>query len=228
MARESKFDIRGAYERALREKGGALPNIVEVAALSGASVETTRYHLRHMGLAYERMTQQESGSISARRMHEEAEERFVSAYESFLARNGRVPTTMEMNLALGLRITSSHVSKVAKRLGMELSRKRRKREKPEVRVIAPPNPEFRFGSGTSPRMDKVLAIKDGTECAPEEGWAHRPGEAYAADERIMITCPVCGVRKLIAPRMHPYWIRNKAGAVIFVCRDACTGRVTGG
>lgn len=228
MARESKFDIRGAYEQALRSKNGALPNIVEVAALSGASVETTRYHLKHMGLDYERMTQQESGSISARRMHAEAEERFVSAYESFLARNGRAPTTMEMNLALGLRITSSHVSKVAKRLGMELSCKRRKREKPEVRVIAPPNPEFRFGSGTSPRMDKVLAIKDGTECAPGDGWAHRPGEAYAADDRIMITCPVCGVRRLIAPRMHPYWIRNKSGAVIFVCRDACTGRVTGG
>ncbi len=228
MSRGSKFDIRGAYERALREKGGALPNIVEVAELCGASVQTARYHLKHMGLNYERMTQQESGSISARRMHAEAEERFVGAYEAFLARHGRAPTVVEMNLALGLSITSWHASKVAKRLGMELSHKRRKREKPEVMVIAPPNTEFRFGSGTSPRMDKVLAIKDGTECAPEEGWAHRPGEAYAADERIMITCPVCGVRKLIAPRMHPYWIRNKAGAVIFVCRDACTGRVTGG
>lgn len=228
MARESKFDIRGAYEQALRSKNGALPNIVEVAALSGASVETTRYHLKHMGLDYERMTQQESGSISARRMHAEAEERFVSAYEAFLTRHGRAPTVVEMNLALGLSITSWHASKVASRLGLELSRKRRKREKPEVRVIAPPNPEFRFGSGTSPRMDKVLAIKDGTECAPGDGWAHRPGEAYAADDRIMITCPVCGARRLIAPRMHPYWIRNKAGAVIFVCRDACTGRVTGG
>lgn len=228
MARESKFDIMGAYEKAMHSKNGALPNIVEVAALSGASVETVRYHLRHMGLAYERMTQQESGSISARRMHAEAEERFVSAYESFLARNGRAPTTMEMNLALGLRITSSHVSKVAKRLGMELTRKRQKREKPEVRVITPPNLEFRFGSGTSPRMDKLLAIKNGTECAPGDGWAHRPGEAYAADDRIMITCPVCGARRMIAPRMHPYWIRNKSGAVIFVCRDACTGRVTGG
>lgn len=228
MSRGSKFDIRGAYERALREKGGALPNIVEVAELCGASVQTARYHLKHMGLNYERMTQQESGSISARRMHAEAEERFVGAYEAFLARHGRAPTVVEMNLALGLSITSWHASKVAKRLGMELSHKRRKREKPEVMVIAPPNTEFRFGSGTSPRMDKVLAIKDGTECAPGDGWAHRPGEAYAADERIMITCPVCGVRKLIAPRMHPYWIRNKAGAVIFVCRDACTGRVTGG
>ncbi|MGN1006482.1 MAG: hypothetical protein ACI4O8_08205 [Aristaeellaceae bacterium] len=226
--KRSKFDIRGAYEKAMHSKNGALPNIVEVAALSGASVETVRYHLRHMGLNYERMTQQESGSISARRMHAEAEERFVSAYEAFLARHGRAPSPSELNLALGLALNSSHVSKVAKRLGMELSRKRRKREKPEVRVIAPPNPEFRFGSGTSPRMDKVLAIKDGTECAPEEGWAHRPGEAYTADDRIMITCPVCGARRMIAPRMHPYWIRNKAGAVIFVCRDACTGRVTGG
>lgn len=228
MGRASKFDIRGAYEKAMRSKNGALPNIVEVAALSGASVQTARYHLRYMGLDYERMTQQESGSISARRMHAEAEDRFVRAYETFLARHGRAPSPRELNLALGLAMNSSHVSKVAKRLGMELSRKRRKREEPEVRVIAPPNPEFRFGSGTSPRMDKVLAIKDGMECAPGDGWAHRPGEAYAADERIMITCPVCGMRKLIAPRMHPYWIRNKAGRAIFVCRDACTGRVTGG
>lgn len=37
-----------------------------------------------------------------------------------------------------------------------------------------------------------------------------------------------GARRLIAPRMHPYWIRNKAGAVVFVCRETCTGRVTGG
>lgn len=228
MSRGSKFDIRGAYERALREKGGALPNIVEVAELCGASVQTARYHLKHMGLNYERMTQQESGSISARRMHAEAEERFVGAYEAFLARHGRAPTVVEMNLALGLSITSWHASKVAKRLGMELSHKRRKREKPEVMVIAPPNTEFRFGSGTSPRMDKVLAIKDGTECAPGEGWEHRPGEAFAVTDRVMMTCPVCGVRRLIAPRMHPYWIRNKAGSVIFVCRDACTGRVTGG
>lgn len=228
MSRGSKFDIRGAYERALREKGGALPNIVEVAELCGASVQTARYHLKHMELNYERMTQQESGSISARRMHAEAEEQFVGAYEAFLARHGRAPTVVEMNLALGLSITSWHASKVAKRLGMELSHKRRKREKPEVMVIAPPNTEFRFGSGTSPRMDKVLAIKDGTECAPGEGWEHRPGEAFAVTDRVMMTCPVCGVRRLIAPRMHPYWIRNKAGAVIFVCRDACTGRVTGG
>lgn len=224
----SKFDIEGAYARALREKDGALPTLQEVAALCGASVQMARYHLRHMGLAYERMTLQEIGSISGRRMRSEAEDRFVKAYEAFLERHGRAPTVVEMNLALGLSITSWHASKVAKRLGMELSRKRRKREKPEVRVIAPPNPEFRFGSGTPPRMDKLLAIKDGTECAPGDGWAHRPGEAYAADERIMITCPVCGVRRLIAPRMHPYWIRNKAGAVVFVCREACTGRVTGG
>lgn len=224
----SKFDVRGAYEQALRSKNGELPNIVEVAALCGASVETTRYHLRQMGLAYERMTQQESGAISARRMRAEAEDRFVKAYEVFLAKHGRPPTTREMNLALDLTITSYHASKMASRLGLELSRKRRKREKPEVMVIAPPNTEFRFGSGTSPRMDKVLAIKDGTECAPGEGWAHRPGEAFAVTDRVMMTCPVCGVRRLIAPRMHPYWIRNKAGAVIFVCRDACTGRVTGG
>lgn len=224
----SKFDIEGAYARALREKGGALPTLQEVAALCGASVETTRYHLKHMGLAYERMTQQEIGSISGMRMRAEAEERFVKAYEAFLARHGRAPAPSELNLALGLALGSSHVSKVAKRLGMELSRKRRKREKPEVRVIAPPNPEFRFGSGTSLHMDKLLAIRDGTDCAPGEGWEHRPGEAFAATDRIMITCPVCGVRRLIAPRMHPFWIRNKSGAVIFVCRDACTGRVTGG
>ena len=165
---KSKFDVRGAYEQALRSKNGALPNIVEVAALCGASVETTRYHLRQMGLAYTRMTQQEIGSISARRMRAEAEDRFVKAYEAFLERHGRPPTIREMNLALGLVITSGHISKVAKRLGLQLSRERRKREKPEVRVIAPPNPEFRFGSGMSPRMDKVLALKDGTECAPGE------------------------------------------------------------
>ena len=224
----SKFDVRGAYEQALHSKNGALPNIVEVAALCGASVETTRYHLKQMGLAYTRMTQQEIGSISAKRMRAEAEDRFVKAYEAFLERHGRPPTIREMNLALDLTITSCHVSKVASRLGLELSRKRQKREKPEVRVIAPPEPEFRFGSGMSPLMDKVLAIKDGTECAPGDGWAHRPGEGYHTDDRIMLTCPVCGARVLIAPRTHPYWIRNRAGAVIFVCRDACTGRVTGG
>lgn len=43
----SKFDIEGAYARALREKDGALPTLQEVAALCGASVETARYHLKH-------------------------------------------------------------------------------------------------------------------------------------------------------------------------------------
>ena len=39
----------------------------------------------------------------------------------------------------------------------------------------------------------------------------------------MITCPICGQKAWIAPRMHPYWLRDREGRVHFVDREPCTG-----
>ncbi|MDD7175784.1 MAG: hypothetical protein PUH70_12065 [Clostridiales bacterium] len=223
---KSKYDIEGAYERALHEKNGVLPTVRDVAALSGASVQTTHYHLKQMGLDYARLSRREAALISARKMSAQAEDRFRQAYEEIVARKGRRPTTTEMSLALGLRLRSGQTNKMSRRLGLPLARWKDVMSS-EARASAPP-PADTPQRSTTPMREKMQAIKGGTACGPEEGWAHRPGEAYAAEERIMITCPVCGMRRLIAPRAHPFWIRNQAGAVIFVCSDACAGRITGG
>lgn len=236
MGRQARFDIRSAYARAMRAKGGALPTVRDVALLIGATADLTRYHLIHQGLPYARMTTSEAGRVSAGAASRQAEDRLLTQHAAFVAQNGRLPTRQELNMAMGMAPESRHVDRMAKRLGLELARARREHvkdkdvvgEEPRVRADAPTDAVFRFGGETSPRMDKILALQNGTDPGDGNGPAQRPGVAYASGDRIMITCPVCGMRKLIAPRMHPYWIRNKAGAVIFVCREACTGRVTGG
>lgn len=52
----------------------------------------------------------------------------------------------------------------------------------------------------------------------------RPGDGYAPGARIMLTCPVCGRKKLIAPRMHAYWLRDREGRIHFVCGEVCTAQ----
>lgn len=245
----SKFDIEGAYARALRAKGGELPTVREVARRIGAAVETSRYWLNKLGLAYKRKTPSEAAKISAESRRGQAEDRIRSCHEDLMARSGRPPTIEEMNLALGLVITSGHVSRAAKRLGLPLTRKRgrmegrrkieiidewercsNERKQVELWVEAArlprKNPEIQFGHRAVPSMTRILEITGGDEAGEGEGWAHRPGEGYAVADRIVLTCPVCGSRRLIAPRMHPYWLRNKAGKAVFVCREACTGRWT--
>lgn len=65
MPRESKYDIRDAYEQARRAKAGALPTVRDVALRVGATVNLVRYHLQRMGLPYTRMSASEAGGIAS-------------------------------------------------------------------------------------------------------------------------------------------------------------------
>ena len=69
------------------------------------------------------------------------------------------------------------------------------------------------------RVEEIRFGGDPADCPKR---LPRPGDGYAAGDRLMITCPVCGRKKLIAPRMHPYWLRDRAGRVRFVCGETCT------
>ena len=48
-----------------------------------------------------------------------------------------------------------------------------------------------------------------------------PGDGYGPSERIFTTCAICGEKIFIAPRMHPWWVRNREGAVLWICGPKC-------
>lgn len=150
---------------------------------------------------------------------------FRKKHEELTRRLGRCPTRTEMCAAMGWNLYSSHCYKAAKRLGLELRAERKAREKGEV-PAAPgaASPDYDFGHRAAPSMQRIMEIREGTGIGEGKGWGHSPAEGYGVTDRKMIVCPVCGTRKLIAPRMHPFWLRDKQGKVVFVCSRGCTGQ----
>lgn len=71
--------------------------------------------------------------------------------------------------------------------------------------------------------ERILAVLHMGDPAQRPDVLPRAGEGYAPNARIMIVCPVCGRRAWIAPVMHPYWLRDRAGQIHFVCGQACHG-----
>ena len=162
------------------------------------------------------------------------ETEFQEKHESLTRRLGRYPTRAEISGAMGWNLCSSHAYSMAKRLGLELTPLRRGREKAEVIVrrqeTQSPSPakaaqESDFIRRPIPNMARVYELRGSGEARLCPAQLQRAGEEYGIHDRIMLTCPVCGAQALIAPRMHPFYLRNLSGEVIFVDSRACTGQV---
>ena len=163
------------------------------------------------------------------------ETRFLENHEALTQRFGQYPTRTEMCAAMGWSLYSSHCYRLAKKLGLELRAERKKKA-----AADPPEPERKtpaqiaqekkeanvqtFANRSVPNMMRIMEIRNGDALGEGKGWGESPSEGYAITDRKMITCPVCGARALIAPRMHPFWLRNRNGKIVFVDSRACTGQ----
>lgn len=166
------------------------------------------------------------------------ETEFREKHESLARRLGRYPTRMEMCGAMGWNLCSSHAYRMAKRLGLRLTLQRHRpewssvssftREEPASPAAKPAIPPVDvvhdFGHRAAPNMMRIYEIRNGDLLGEGKGWGHIAGEEYAPTDRLMITCPVCGARRIISPRMHPFWLRNRLGKVVFVDSRPCTGQ----
>ena len=228
------YGIVPAYHRIQERKRGALPTTREIAQETGASVSYVSMVLRENRLDYTRISDQGPALAAKRRAREEKDAEFARKYAQLMQRYGRCPTRTEMNRAMGYAGDSRHGRTVAERLGLELERwqhgkppadkKQTSGPAPAKAVIPPVDAAHDFGHRATPNMVRILEIKRSGDRTADGTAGLRAGERYAVTDRSMILCPVCGSQKLIAPRMHPFWLRNRADEVIFVCSRGCTGQ----
>ena len=226
MADRKHYPIIQVYHDLVKERGGALPTTREIADLSGAVVGYVRKALEREGLPYHKQSSNTAALAANLRKRAEKDAIFREKHASMTRSAGRYPTRVEMNMAMGYQKGSSMGGEIARRLGLALTAERKRKEKPpEKKVELPPVvPERDFGHRATPSMLRIMEIREGTGLGEGKGWGHSPSEGYGVTDRKMITCPVCGARRLIAPRMHPFWLRDKQGKVVFVCSRGCTGQ----
>ncbi|MBR5302942.1 MAG: hypothetical protein IKU38_08915 [Clostridia bacterium] len=227
------YPITDAYHALVSEKGGALPTSREVADRSGASVSYARKALERKSLPYNKQTGNQAAAKAVSHKREQRDIINRQIFEDLIRQLGRPPTRSEMNEAAGRKKNDTWGSDVARRLGLVYTDPRRsegkaamagKKLRPDGEEYGKASQEYDFGHQASPSMRRIMEIRESTGMGEGKGWGHSPSEGYEVKDRKMTTCPVCGTRKLIAPRMHPFWLRDKQGKVIFVCSRGCTGQ----
>ena len=221
-----KYDITGAYER-VRSRKDTLPTIREVAKEAGAKVVYVRKVLNWNGLPFECIKDAGPSAEARLRMRKEKDAQFRQKYEALTQQLGRCPTRGEMNAAVGYMASSTQGGKVARRLELELMSTQIAQEAARGEPMEKTQTPAQYDFGHAPKIDmtKIFAIRESEETVEGVEAGRIAGEAHAASERMMIICPVCGRKKLIAPRRHPWYLRNKLGQPVFVCSAPCTGQI---
>lgn len=208
--------VKEAHARFVRTHEGALPTSADIAKAAGITVKYARAVLNNLGLDY-----QHRKAGSAWRVDTEARDENIRRHYEDLSRSaGRPPTAQELNVALGYRRGSSVAIGASRRLGLKLTPLRRVKEAQKKEQTPPMTP----GPVEIPSRAKIFDLLRSSERTGDGTAGLRAGERNAVTDRTMILCPVCGSQKLIAPRMHPFWLRNRADEVIFVCSRGCTGQ----
>lgn len=208
--------VKAAHARFVRTSGGALPTSADIAKATGLSAKYARLLLNELGLDF----QHRKAGGAWRGESDERDERIRRHYEAISRSAGRPPTAQELNVALGYRRGSSVAIGASRRLGLELTPLRRVKDAPKKEPVQPMPP----GPVEIPSRAKIFDLLRSSERTGDGTAGLRAGERHAVTDRTMILCPVCGSQKLIAPRMHPFWLRNRADEVIFVCSRGCTGQ----
>lgn len=246
MAGKPKYGIIEIYHELVEKKGGQLPMAREISGLTGAPVPYIRGVLNRAKLPFSKIVGNGPAVEANIRKREERDEAFREKHASMTRSAGRYPTRIEMNLELGYERNSMQSAEIAKRLGLPLTLQRHRPEwasvssyvkeaptppdakpaAPDAKPAIPPvDVVHDFGHRAAPNMMRIYEIRNGDLLGEGKGWGHIAGEEYAPTERVMITCPVCGACRIISPRMHPFWLRNRLGKVVFVDSRACTGQV---
>ena len=237
--KENKTErILAAYRKMTGD--GRLPTVSEVAADAGVAASWTANILKAHGLACRTVPR---GKSEKRELNQKMnDDAFIRDYQRLTDHYGRPPTLLEISMATG-RVTGGGLLATLRRLGLPYSTRRTGRKKAaaqekraqgketgkpkqeEGRRESGPTPEQQFVLHRAvPSIEKILMIKGSGDPEQRPETLLRAGAAYGMTDRIWLDCPVCGRRRLIAPRMHPWWLRNRSGEPIFVCRDTCTGR----
>lgn len=165
-------------------------------------------------------------------------EEICEAYDLRKQELGRPPRCEELRTVLGM--ADSTMRKWCRKLGLgltgmtpaEKSRISREARNPEAvhrRIqheasrIAEEDPFMAANYAAFDLRQRIREIEGSGDPAKRMKKLRRPGDGYAPGQRITITCPVCGRRAWICPRMHPYWVRDRAGEIHWLCSDVCTG-----
>lgn len=164
-------------------------------------------------------------------MGREKLDRFELYYRRYVSAGGTLPTARTM--AELADVSVKYARHALRRLGLDYHRLKNGK-KTDDSVQATPIVDDRFdwsmrrldggGSDRSALMQRVLDIQRRGDAGKRPDRLPRPGEEHFVADRMILTCPVCGSKTLIAPRMHPYWLRDAEGNAIFVCRPNCMGR----
>ena len=211
-------NVKKAWEQIRRNKGGDLPTSAEIANAVGITAKYARAVLNNLGLDY-----QHANAGGAWRPDAEKRDAHIRRrYEAISCSAGRPPTAQELNVALGYRRGSSVAIGASRRLGLELTPLRRSRgetaPKQKTEQLSAVQPV------EIPSRAKIFDLLRSGDPAAGGAAGLRAGEKNEVTDRIMLLCPVCSSQKLIAPRMHPFWLRNRADEVIFVCSRGCSGQ----
>jgi len=172
--------------------------------------------------------------------HKWSAEEVRDAYDLQRQKLGRPPRCGELRIALGM--ADSTVRRWCRKLGLQMtgmassekSRICREARNPEAvhrriqheKQIAQADPFIAANYAAFDLRQRIKEIEQGGDPAARPKVLTRPGDGYAPGQRITITCPVCGRRSWICPRMHPYWLRDKSGMIHYLCSDICTGEPT--
>ena len=213
-----------AYAR-YRKEHDDLPTIGQISKASGAGWNTAKKALSDAGLPWRHIRTKEREDMKKKRMA--TAEKLIQAHAELTEKLGRLPYQFELADAAGMS-SGGYFGRFVYGLGLKFSRRgtverEKQLDKEAARQPHDETPGFNQMRAT-PRMEKIFEIRRSGDSALRPEKLQRAGELYEMQDRIFITCPVCGARRLISPRMHPWWLRNAAGEAIFVCRDACTGR----
>ena len=217
--------VKAAHARFVRTHDGALPTSAEMVKATGMSRKMVTAYMRKLELEYVRW----GGSLEPARGKEDYDARILRCYEDIKRSTGRPPTAHELNIALGYKRHSSAAHDIGRRMGLELTPIRKKtleeiKKAPAVQASPGQEDVYVYGHRAAMAMSRILEIKRSGDPAARPACLALAGSQYGITDRVMIICPVCGVQKLIGPRMHPFYLRNQAGEAIFVDKEACTGR----
>lgn len=220
-----KYDIKGAYDRVCRLKG-SLPTVREVAQESGAKVGHVRKVLNWNGMPFEHIKDPGPSAEAKKKMREKNDAIFREKHAQLTQRLGRYPTRSEMNRAIGYAGSSTQAGRVAQRLHLPMSHPAGLKDGKmnEKGVLQTREHVNAFTIEQKVDKSRIMQIREGNELGEGQEANGIPGDQYAPSDRILLTCPVCSEKKMIAPRMHPFWLRNAKGQAVFVCSRPCTGQ----
>lgn len=218
--------VRAAHARLTKQMGRA-PTPTELARAAGMTHQTAAYRMKALGLA--------RGQKKSLRIPDDQVKR---AHEMLCSELGRAPTSTELAReidlsdqatayrmdALGLSRTRRSRSE-AGRNGAEATNRirkvRRARGEKMPSALKDETMEAMIRAEHERRMRYWAVANSGATDGQEPKRLPMPGEGLSPWDRQMIRCPICGREVKIAPRMHPWYMRDAGGAVRFLCSEQC-------